>query len=117
MGQAGTLSPVAVRIATLREQRGWSRRALASRAGVSFGFVSRIEKGDRTPAVETIRLMAQALGVSPHWLETGDNDGDYVYLSKTEKAVVIEALDERSVTDEDAASLYDRLRYGAGRGR
>lgn len=113
MGQARVISPIARRIAYVREQRELSRRGLAERAGVSFGFVSRVERGDRMPTVETIRLLARALNVSPHWLETGDNDGDYVYLSKIDQAVVLDALESPSVTDEDAANLYDRLRYGS----
>ena len=111
MGQTTKVGPVARRLAYAREQRGLSRRELASRAGVSFGFVSRVERGDRSPTVETIRLLAAALNVSAHWLETGDDDGDYVYLSKIDRAVVLDALQNPSVTDQDAASLYERLRY------
>lgn len=75
MGKA----PVATRLSVIRESLGLSQRELARQSGVSFGFISRIERGERAPSVEVIRQLAEALGVSAHYLETGDTEGDFVY--------------------------------------
>lgn len=75
MGKTG----IAGRLAAVRGDRGWSQRVLAGKSGLSYGMVSRVERGERVPSVETIRALAEALGVSAHYLETGDTEGDYVY--------------------------------------
>jgi transcriptional regulator with XRE-family HTH domain len=54
----------------LRLEHGLSQRQLAAR-GVSYGYISRIESGQRTPSVRAIRLLARRLGVTPEYLETG----------------------------------------------
>jgi transcriptional regulator with XRE-family HTH domain len=79
MGRARAVGP---RLARLRKARGLSQRALGDESGVSFGHIARIEKGERSPSVETIRLLAGALGVSAYYLETGDEGGDLIYVEK-----------------------------------
>jgi transcriptional regulator with XRE-family HTH domain len=61
---------IGARLRRLRLERGLSQRQLGSR-GVSSAYISRIESGDRTPSVRTIRLLARKLGVTPGYLETG----------------------------------------------
>jgi transcriptional regulator with XRE-family HTH domain len=48
----------------LREERGLTQEELASRAGTTFGTVSRIESAKSAPAWWTVRKIADALGVS-----------------------------------------------------
>ncbi len=52
-------------IARLREQRGWSQRALARVVGLDQSAVSRIEAGKRRVSAEELETIARALGVSP----------------------------------------------------
>jgi tetratricopeptide (TPR) repeat protein len=47
-----------------------SQRDLSS-PGVSYAYISRIEAGARTPSVKALRKLAQKLGVSVEYLETG----------------------------------------------
>ena len=47
-----------------REQRGYSVRELAKRAGVGFVTVSRIENGHMSPTVTMLEKLAKALGIS-----------------------------------------------------
>ena len=47
-----------------REQRGYSVRELARRAGVGFVSVSRIENGHMSPTVAMLEKLAKALGIS-----------------------------------------------------
>jgi ribosome-binding protein aMBF1 (putative translation factor) len=46
-----------------REHRGLSQRALAARAGLNFTYLSQIETGVRKGPVETMKKLAEALGV------------------------------------------------------
>jgi transcriptional regulator with XRE-family HTH domain len=62
--------PIGERLRRLREERGLTQRALAS-GGVSHAHISRIESGSRVASVKALRVLAQRLGVSPDYLETG----------------------------------------------
>src|SRR6059058_3332426 len=61
------------RLRAARRARGLTQRDLQT-SGVTFGYICRIERGTRAPSVEVIRRLAEALGVSPGWLETGNED-------------------------------------------
>ncbi len=61
---------VGARLKRLRLQKGFSQRDLSS-PGVSYAYISRIEAGARTPSVKALRKLAQKLGVSVEYLETG----------------------------------------------
>ncbi len=62
---------VGQRLKRLREKQALSQRDLA-RPGVSSAYVSRIEDGSRQPSVKVLRKLADALGVSVEYLETGE---------------------------------------------
>jgi tetratricopeptide (TPR) repeat protein len=61
---------IGARLKRLRLARGFSQRDLSS-PGVSYAYISRIEAGARTPSVKALRKLAQKLGVSVEYLETG----------------------------------------------
>jgi ribosome-binding protein aMBF1 (putative translation factor) len=65
------VSAVGQRIKRLREERGLSQRDLAE-PGVSYAYVSRIEDGQRTPSAKALRKLAEKLGTTALYLETGD---------------------------------------------
>ncbi|MBF3523515.1 helix-turn-helix domain-containing protein [Burkholderia pseudomallei] len=48
----------------LRNQRAMSQNALATAAEVHRVHISRLERGERAPSLETMLLLCQALGVS-----------------------------------------------------
>lgn len=50
------------RLRQLREEAGISCNELARRSGVSDGMISRLERGERTPTLDTARKLARALG-------------------------------------------------------
>jgi transcriptional regulator with XRE-family HTH domain len=52
---------------------GLSQRELASE-GVSYAYISRLEADARRPSIRALRKLAPKLGVSAHWLETGEAD-------------------------------------------
>lgn len=46
----------------LRVERGWSQQRLADEAGVNKATINQIERGRRSPNVETLEKLADALG-------------------------------------------------------
>jgi tetratricopeptide (TPR) repeat protein len=70
VSQGSTTEDVGARLKRLRLQKGFSQRDLSS-PGVSYAYISRIEAGARTPSVKALRKLAQKLGVSVEYLETG----------------------------------------------
>ena len=81
---------VGERLRSARRARGLTQRDLQS-AGVTFGYICRIERGTRVPSVEVIRRLASALNVSALWLETG-NEGRWEIFSHGELAAIHAAL-------------------------
>lgn len=65
------METIGQRLRRLRKERNLSLRALAA-PGVSYAMISRVEAGDRKPSLKTIRALARRLGVSAHYLETGE---------------------------------------------
>lgn len=51
------------RIRERREQLGLSLREVAARSGLSLNAISRIERGDNSPTVASLQVIATALGV------------------------------------------------------
>lgn len=56
---------VAMGMRRLRAQRGMTQAQLAEAVDLHVQFVSQIEREERSPGVETIDALAEALGVEP----------------------------------------------------
>ena len=59
------LTRFAGNVRRLRAKKKLSQKALADRIGISVSYVSMLERGQRSPPLETIEKMAKALGVPP----------------------------------------------------
>ena len=59
------LGRFATNVRRLRAKKGLSQKALADKVGISVSYVSMLERGQRSPPLETIEKMARALGVPP----------------------------------------------------
>ena len=59
------LSRFAANVRRLRAKKKMSQKALADKVGISVSYVSMLERGQRSPPLETVEKMARALGVSP----------------------------------------------------
>jgi XRE family transcriptional regulator, regulator of sulfur utilization len=46
----------------LREQRGWTRQKLATRAGLSAQYLGIVEKGGNIPSLTTVLELIEVLG-------------------------------------------------------
>ena len=47
-----------------RQEKGLSQEELAFEAGLTRNFISLVELGQRSPTLDTIEVLAQALGIS-----------------------------------------------------
>jgi transcriptional regulator with XRE-family HTH domain len=59
---------VAENLRTVRKDQKLSQEVLAKKARVSVSYVSMLERGERTPPLDTLEALARALGVSPLYL-------------------------------------------------
>jgi transcriptional regulator with XRE-family HTH domain len=59
------LTRFAGNVRRLRAKKKLSQKALADKVGISVSYVSMLERGQRSPPLETIEKMAKALGVPP----------------------------------------------------
>ncbi len=59
------LTRFAGNVRRLRSKKWLSQKALADTVGISVSYVSMLERGQRSPPLETIEKMAKALGVPP----------------------------------------------------
>jgi transcriptional regulator with XRE-family HTH domain len=61
------------RIRKLRREKGWPLDKLAGIAGLSKGYLSQIENGEKNPPIGTLTKIAFGLGVDVIYLITGEN--------------------------------------------
>ncbi len=56
---------VAEQLKAQRVRRKLSQEALAAKAKLSVSYISMLERGQRTPPLDTLEVLAKALGVTP----------------------------------------------------
>ena len=59
---------VAENVRTVRTSQKLSQETVARKSGLSVSYVSMIERGERTPPLDTLESLAKALEVSPLYL-------------------------------------------------
>jgi transcriptional regulator with XRE-family HTH domain len=59
---------VARNIRLVRVQQKLSQQALAKKARISVSYVSMLERGMRVPPLDTLEVVAKALGVAPIYM-------------------------------------------------
>lgn len=52
------------RIRGLREERGWTKGTLATRAGIAPSYIPVLENGEKCPTVETLDAICFAFGIT-----------------------------------------------------
>jgi transcriptional regulator with XRE-family HTH domain len=68
------MSNLGDRIKDLRKQKNLSQSELADKVGISYAQIGRYETKGAQPPAETLKLIADALGVSPDFLIYGTSD-------------------------------------------
>ena len=59
----------------LRVLNALTQAELAQKAGLTLAAVARIERNEAEPRMTNLRKLAEALGVEPHELVRGEDDG------------------------------------------
>jgi transcriptional regulator with XRE-family HTH domain len=112
----GVIEGVGARLKRLRIERGLSQRDLSS-PGVSYAYISRIEAGARTPSVKALRKLAQKLGVSVEYLETGRDirevDDRELRLADAELQVRLDA--DTHAAEQKLAQIFEEARAAGDR--
>ena len=54
---------LAMRVKEERERRGWTQEQLAEKAGISRGFLARLETARHDPKLSTLEKIAKALKI------------------------------------------------------
>ena len=74
---------VGERIRALRDRQGLSLRALAERSGLSINAISMIERGENSPTVGSLQLLANGLGVSITDFFTERQEQEVIFTTPT----------------------------------
>jgi transcriptional regulator with XRE-family HTH domain len=61
--QAAIVTAFAERLREIRSARGMTQRDLATKAEVTFSYISRLEAGGAAPGIDLLERLAQALGI------------------------------------------------------
>lgn len=62
--KSGLLVSLGVRIRSLRKAKRLSQEALAERSGLNPKYIGQIERAETNPSIETLRRIADGLGVN-----------------------------------------------------
>jgi transcriptional regulator with XRE-family HTH domain len=54
---------VADRLIQMRAQRGWSQEELGARAGLTYKFIGEVERGQKSPSLDSLGRLAKGLGI------------------------------------------------------
>ena len=76
-------SSIGKRIRKAREQKGWRQEDFAEKIGLSVTYTGMIERGEKTPKLETFITIANVLGVSADQLLADVLDTGYNVKSST----------------------------------
>lgn len=95
------------RIKSARLSAGLSQKALADKIGISDAALSKIESGLNNPSRQTVISISNALGVSLHWLDTGE--GEMYEKSASQTLDAVAARYNGSPTFRAMLDVYARL--------
>lgn len=100
------------RLAKARKEKGYSREALAERAGVSTSTITFLENG-RNKSSKFLVEIADALGVSAEWLKNGEEE-----ITKKSSVIEIDPWDDNTPLNDDEVELpfYKDVYLSAGDG-
>ena len=73
-GGGKIIATLGARIAIARQKRGLGEKDLAQKVGVSATYVRRYEQDLNDPSLHNLKLIAEALEVSPGWLLSGEGE-------------------------------------------
>ena len=122
----GSKNTLGLRITRLRQDKGWTQKELASRAGITENQVSRIEKDKMQPRRSTIKALANAFEIGFEDLEAlaliSDDDASVqINQSDPDLAALISQIPLLSEQQKDALRVtlrsmiaYQKVRQATG---
>jgi transcriptional regulator with XRE-family HTH domain len=97
---------IGARMRALRTERGWTLEMLAVELGLTNGYLSMLERGQRKPSVKTLQKVAEVFDVSVALLVGDEANAADAHPSLGRIGTV---LDNPDLDDEARAALVDLL--------
>lgn len=101
------MSTTGKRIRSLRAERDLTLKELASKAGISLGYLGDIERGRTNPSLETLNAIATALSIDPQVLIASDEQGILV-TNDSLKAILRGA---QELGEEELRELHEFIEF------
>lgn len=101
----GTPQPLGQRIRQMRLMHGLSARELARRAGVTPGYLSRVENGHISPTVQTLTRVMQAMDETVGALFGSPSSAGPVVRRTERRLVQHEGVEDRLITPTSSSRL------------
>jgi len=95
------------RLKALRKQKDFSQQELAERASVHYTHIGRYERGQAKPTTDTLRRLAETLGVSLDYLVDGATDD--VARATFEDRELLRQFQELQTLDEEDKRIVKTL--------
>lgn len=96
-------------IRNIRHQLGMKQKDLANSLNISYGYLSEVESGKKSPGLEVVGNLLQKYKVNPTYLLAGE--GEY-FLNKGEgKSKKVESKEKIKESDVYNAALNEMLWY------
>jgi transcriptional regulator with XRE-family HTH domain len=114
-----TKTLVGSRIRTLRDLRGLSLRALSELCGLSVNGISRIERGENSPTVSSLHLLASAFDIPITAFFTEEDEQTAIFIKRdrrlrfTDGAVIMESLGSNLI-DQQLEPFILTIEYRTG---
>ena len=96
---------IGYRVRELRVANGMSAREVASRAGITPAYLSRLENDKVSPTVSTLTRVLQAMGVSAGQLFAADPGGELVVRAADRRRMDSKGVTDYLLTPEQARRL------------
>jgi transcriptional regulator with XRE-family HTH domain len=99
-------------IARLRARHGLSQRSLAVRASTSQAWISRVERGEVSPSVDSLERLLHVMGeqLTLDSVRLGHDDADEHHRATTADMEMSERLERALAAASFAAELHGRAR-------
>ncbi len=104
------------KLRALRKENNLTLKELSKKSGISISFISDIENERRNPSIETLKILAKALGASAdEFLKESTNDNlaekshDCLLNKKDTKDIAkdVESIMSKLVKDQDGPTYYN----------
>jgi len=94
----------AQRLKELRQQKGLSQTELGNKAEVHYTHISKYERADSSPSLETVILLADCLGVTLDYLVKGSQD-DVAVASLNDKDLLRMFEEAEKLPDDEKEAM------------